>query len=157
MPAHTCRIAEIMENQLIMVRVRYLLIFAFFALLSQGCATTVGETIKIDQRQVVAPQNRPAELTAMLRDLGYDWIPILDPINQQMVKAVEQDGGYRMLFEYLKTRQVHIEVQTNWRGGFTRLHFYEPGSKTLSASSRELLQQLQQRVALQFGEASVSH
>jgi len=141
-----------------MVRVFFLLLFT---LLLQGCASSRGELIEIEVDRMVARQNMVEELTIMLRQLGYDWMPILDPINRREVKVVEQQDEYRneeymMRFEYLNTRQVRIDVHIRWEDGFTRLQFYEPASRTLSASSRELLQQLRQRAAREFGEMNVT-
>jgi hypothetical protein len=93
----------------------------------------------------------------MLRDLGYDWVPIADPDSVRKVKTAQQDGEYRMQFEFVETRQVRIDVRIRRVDGFTRLHFYEPGSPTLSTSSKNLLQELERRVELEFGQANVSH
>lgn len=140
-----------------MLRVLYLLLFAAVGLLSQGCASSGGETLKIDLQHVVGRQYMPDELTVMLRKLGYDWIPIFDPNTQFEVKTVQQDGEYRMHFEYVQTRQVRIDARIKVKSGFTRLHFYEPTSQTLSATSRELLQKLKKRVVLEFGETNVTY
>ena len=123
----------------------------------QGCASDGGETLKIDGKHVKGWQYMPAELTEMLHDLGYDRIPILDPSSHHWVKAVEQDDHHRMSFERVATGQVRIDVLTSWEEGITRLHFYQPGSQTLSASSRELLQKLRKRTALKFGDANVTY
>jgi len=93
-----------------MARVLYLFAFFIAVLLSHGCAGSGGATLKIDLQHLVGRQNMPEELTCMLRDPGYDWVPIRDPHNQHGVKTVLQDDEYRMRFEYLQTRQVRIEV-----------------------------------------------
>ena len=126
------------------------------ALLSNGCATRSGESLVIDTRDVVGVQFMPDELTDMLRGLGYDWIPIADPAIRQEVKSFRQDGEYHMRFEYLETRQVRIDARIRSQDGFTRLHFYEPGSQTLNPASMVLFQQLQERAALEFGAANIS-
>ena len=140
-----------------MTRQYCLLPILLSALLLQGCASPGGEVIRIDVQHVVARQNMPEELTIMLRELGYDWLPIVDPVNRQRVKTVVRNDGYQMLFEYQKTRQARIDVRIRWEDGLTNLHFYEPGNKSLSESSQELLRQLQQRCARQFGATNVTY
>jgi len=139
-----------------MMRTLPLVMLLAAALLSNGCATRSGESLVIDTREVVGVRFMPDELTDMLRELGYDWIPIVDPAIRQEVKRFRQDGGYHMRFEYLQTRQVRIDARIRSRDGFTRLQFYEPDSQTLGPSSMALFQQLQERVALEFGAANIS-
>ena len=126
------------------------------ALLSSGCATRSGESLVIDTRNVVGVWFMPDELTAMLRGLGYDLIPIVDPASRQEVKRFHRDDEYHMRFEYLETRQVRIDARIRAKDGFTRLRFYEPGSPTLAPSSMALFQQLQERATLEFGAANIS-
>lgn len=140
-----------------MLRTLCVLLLGAFVVLSTGCASTGGETIEIDQRHVTGRQHMPDELSDMLRDLGYDWVPIPDPDSRLAVKTVQQDGEYRMRFEHVTGGQVRIDARIRRKDGFTHLHFYEPASRTLSASSMVLLQKLQQRVALEFGAANVSY
>ena len=139
-----------------MTRVLPLAMLLAAALLSNGCATRSGESLVIDTREVVGVRFMPDELTDMLRELGYDWIPIVDPAIRQEVKSFRQDGEHHMRFEYLQTRQVRIDARIRSRDGFTRLQFYEPDSQTLNPSSMALFQQLQERAALQFGAANIS-
>ena len=137
------------------MRVLYLIVYAASALLLAGCATGGGETLKIDIRKVSAVQYMPNELTSMLRDLGYQWISIKDPETDLEVKTLQRFGEYRMRFELVETGQVRIDVRIRVHDGFTRLHFYEPGSQTLSPSSTDLLEILRKRAVLEFGQANV--
>lgn len=139
-----------------MIRVRYFVLLAVFVSLLSGCAGSGGATLKIEAQHVVGRQHMPDELTDMLRDLGYDWIPISDPNFVSPVKTAQQDGDYRMRFEFVETKQVRIDARIRRLDGFTRLHFYEPGSPTLSASSKQLLQKLERRAVMEFGQANVS-
>lgn len=138
-----------------MVRGHWLSVLLVLTLLSLGCASGGGERIRIDMRDVEGHGYMPGEVTAMLQALGYDWVPIPDPNSRREVQTVKQDDEYRMQFEYLETRQVRIDVRIRQKDDFTRLHFYEPGSGTLSASSRELLERLQQRIVREFGAPNV--
>jgi len=74
------------------MHVLYAVLLAALALISQGCATSGGETLKIDTRNVVGIQYMPDELTRMLRELGYQWIPIVDPETDREVKTVQKQG-----------------------------------------------------------------
>ena len=140
-----------------MVRVAYVFLTVMLVFLSYGCATGGGQTVKIDLRDVEGLQSMPKTVTNMLRDLGYDWIPIQGPDSPFGAKMVQQDNEYRMRFEYLETRQVLIDVRIGRLNRITRLRLYEPDSLSLSASSKVLLQQLQRRTAQEFGEVNVSY
>jgi hypothetical protein len=140
-----------------MLRILYPLLLGAFVVFSSGCASTGGETIEIDMRHVAGRQHMPDELSDMLRDLGYDWVPIPDPDSRLAVKTVQQDGEYRMRFEQSAGGQVRIDVRIRQKDGFTHLHFYDPANQALNASSMALLRELQQRVALEFGAANVSY
>ena len=132
-------------------------LFAASTLFFVGCATVSGVTLRIDARNVEGMQHIPDELTSMLGELGYGWTPIVDPISHLGVKTVQGDGEYKMQFEFLETRKVRIDMRIRRMDGVTWLHFYEPGSKTLSPSSIVLLNKLEDRAALEFGAANVSH
>ena len=140
-----------------MNRVLTILLFTVLALQLPGCAGTSGEILKIDAHNVQGIQHVPDELTAMLRDLGYDWVPIEDPHSRRGVKTVQIDGEYRMRFEYLKTRQLRIDVRIRRRDGVTWLNVYEPGSETLSPASVTLFAQLKARAEQEFGAVNVSY
>ena len=142
-----------------LVLVRYLLyiaMFAAFLLISPGCATVRdGETLSIDTRNVLGARYMPDEVTLMLSELGFRWIPINDPEIDRPVKMVRRYGEFRMRFEYAESGQVRIDARMSERPGVTRLHFYEPGSESLGASSRELLRRLRERAESKFGRANV--
>ena len=131
-------------------------VFFLFVLLS-ACAGRGGETLKIDARDVWGVGHMPDEIDEMLSELGYEWVPIMDPNVDRDVKTVQQNGEWSMRFEYVQTRQVRIDARMGIYNKHTRLHFYEPGSQTLSASSMVLLEKLQQRAAQEFGTANVSY
>lgn len=140
-----------------MMRILYILLFAVLGLQLAACASMGGETLKIDAHNVQGIQHVPDELTAMLRDLGYDWVHVQDPTSHRGVKVVQKDGEYRMRFEYLETRQVRIDARIRRRDGVTWLHFYQPDSQSLSPSSASLFQKLKTRAEQEFGAVNVSH
>lgn len=138
-----------------MTRLIFIFIFAISTPFFQGCTTTGGATLSIDAQRVIAPQSMPDEIADMLSALGYDWIPVADPNVLHGVKVGKQDGEYRMLFQHLTDRKVRIDVRIRRFDDFTRLNLYEIDSRTLSPSSRTLLQRLRERVVLEFGDANV--
>jgi hypothetical protein len=62
-----------------------------------------------------------------------------------------------MRFEYLKTRQVSIDVRIRLKDGFTWLNMVESGSQSLSPSSVALFEKLKMRAEQEFGAVNVSH
>jgi len=140
-----------------MKRLLYIFLLAVLGLQLAGCAGTGGETLKIDARNVQGMQHVPDELTSMLGELGYDWIHVQDPTSHRGVKVVQKDGEYHMRFEFVKTRQVRIDVRIRRRDGFTWLRFYQVDSQTLSPSSQSLFEKLKKRAEQEFGAVNVSH
>jgi hypothetical protein len=140
-----------------MNRLLYIFLLAVLGLQLSGCASSGGETLEIDAHKLPGIQHVPDELTVMLRDLGYDWIPVKDPNSHLGVKTAQIDGEYRMRFEYLKTRQVRIDVRIRLKDGFTWLNMVESGSQSLSPSSVALFEKLKMRAEQEFGAVNVSH
>lgn len=139
-----------------MTRFPYIFLLVVLGLQLPGCATIGGETLKIDARNVPGVQHVPDELTAMMRELGYDWIHVQDPNSHRGVKTVQRDGEYHMRFEYVETRQARIDARIRIQDGVTWLRFYEPGSQTLSPSSATLFEKLKARTVQEFGAVNVS-
>jgi len=81
----------------------------------------------------------PDEISDLSYDLCYNGALIADSNSRREVKTAEVNGEYRMRFVPIDGAQVHIDVRIRRTDSFTRLHFYEPASQTLSASSRQLL------------------
>jgi hypothetical protein len=140
-----------------MKRLLCVVLLAVLGLQFSGCASIGGETLKIDARNVQGMQHVPDELTAMLRDLGYDWIHVQDPASHRGVKVAQKDGEYHMQFEYLETRKVRIGVRIRREDGFTWLHLYQVGSQTLSPASANLFEKLKIRAEQEFGAVNISH
>jgi hypothetical protein len=63
-----------------------LVLFAVFLLLP-GYTAAADKILKIDPRHVVGMQDMPSEITSMLEDLGYERLPIRDPVTGQPVQA----------------------------------------------------------------------
>jgi hypothetical protein len=128
-----------------------------FVLLLSACASGGGETLRIDTRDVLGVGHLPESINAMLSELGYEWVPILDPNAHRKVKTVQKDGEWSMRFEYVQNRRVRIDARMGMYDNRTRLHFYEVDGMNLSASSMTLLEKLKQRADRQFGPENVSY
>lgn len=124
-------------------------------LLLAGCASTGDTILTVDGRHVKGIQYLPTEISSMLEELGYKWLPITDP-SIGKVKIAEQFGQYRMQFQAVDDARVRIDVNIRKDNNVSGFHFYEIGSKTLSAPSAEYYQKLKERLNLQFGADNVS-
>jgi len=116
-----------------------------------GCATTGGQSMMIDTRQVPAVQYMPGEITAMLEDLGYRPIPDPDP-----VKTAERYAEYRMQFKARDAANVRIDVHIKMVNSVTGLHLYQVGEKGPMPVTAKRYHELRKRIELQFGAENVS-
>ena len=139
------------------MRILHTMFLVGFALTLAGCATGGGETLKVKTEHVLGVQSMPNEVDALLQELGFQWIPVLDRDTGHEVKTVLQGGDYRMAFVYAETGRVRIDARIREVDGYTRLRFYEPEGNGLSPSSMALLERLKQRLVLEFGQANVSY
>ena len=125
---------------------------ALMSLWLPGCATSGGQSLMIDTRQVPAVQYMPGEITAMLEDLGYQLIPDPDP-----VKTVERYAEYRMQFKARDAANIRIDVHIKMASNVTGLHVYQVGEKESTVATTERYRELKKRVELQFGAENVSN
>ena len=116
-----------------------------------GCATSGGQSLMIDARQVQAVQYMPGEITAMLEDLGYQLIPDPDPL-----KTAERYGEYRMQFKAPDAADIRIDVHIKMVNSVTGLHLYQVVEKGSVPATVERYHELRKRVELQFGAENVS-
>lgn len=120
-----------------------------------ACSASRGKVIEIDVSEIQTRGHMPYELTRMLGVLGYDWVPVDDPLSRRGVKVSRSGGQYRMKFRHLQHPRVRIDVRMEQVSGFSRLDFYEKDRQDLSPSSVRLLQELRARTKLQFGAGNV--
>jgi len=116
-----------------------------------GCATSAGQSLMIDSRQVPAVQYMPGEITTMLEDLGYQLVPDPDP-----VKTAERYAEYRMQFRARDAADIRIDVHIKMVNSVTGLHLYQVGEKGSMPAKAERYRELKRRVELQFGAENVS-
>ena len=131
---------------------------ALFALLVlvPGLASAADRILKIDPRHMVGRTDMPSELSDMLEDLGYEWLPIEDPSTEQPVKVAEREGQYRMLFRATDNAAVQIDVHIRIDDNVTGLHFLVNGTEPPGDAVEEQYRRLRKRVMLEFGADNVS-
>lgn len=125
-------------------------------LLQPGHTEAADRILKIDPRHVEGMQNMPSEITTMLEELGYEWLPIRDPVTGQPGKIAHQSGQYRMLFRAKAKPAVKVEVHIRIGDNVTGMYFTEVGSDEPGKAAPGYYQQLRERLVLEFGEDSVS-
>lgn len=133
------------------------LLIAIYSLYLFACTGVGGDTLKIDPQGVAANRHMPDALETILGDLGYQWVPIPDPLTHRDIKTVQQHGEWTMRFRDVETGKVQIDARIRRKDGFTWLKFHEDGGSTLSSSAHDRLQKLQDRLKIDFGEAYVSY
>jgi hypothetical protein len=132
-----------------------LALFALFLLLP-GYTAAADKILKIDPRHVVGMQDMPSEITSMLEDLGYERLPIRDPVTGQPVQVAEQFGQYRMLFRATANAAVQIDVHIRIGDNVTGLHFSEAGTDQPGDVALDYYHTLRERAVLEFGADKVS-
>lgn len=123
---------------------------------ASGCSTTGAAILKIDTGDLVGVQYMPQEISRMLDDLGYDWIPVYDPAIRQPVKVAEQYGQYRMRFQARDRSDIRIDVHIRITGNTTTLRFHEVAAKDATSVSEKYYRKLRDRLVLEFGPENVS-
>jgi len=127
------------------------------ALFQFGCATvTGGRTLDVDTGGIESVQSMPQEISRLLDELGYQWLPVHDPDIGQPIKVAEINGQYRMLFQARDNPAIRIEVHIRETGQYTGLHFYDTGNKQLDAAAQQQYRKLRDRLVLEFGPNHVT-
>lgn len=132
-------------------------LIAIYSLFLFACTSISGNTLKIDPQGVAPNRHMPDALETILGELGYQWIPIPDPLTHRDIKTVQQGGEWTMRFRDVETGKVQIDARIRRIDGFTWLRFHENGGSELSPSGHDRLRKLQDRLNIDFGEAYVSY
>jgi len=132
-----------------------LALFALFLLLP-GYTAAADRILKINPRHVEGMQNMPSEITSMLEELDYEWLPIRDPVTGQPGKIAHQFGQYRMRFRAKANAAVQVEVHIRTGDNVTGLYFTEVGSDEPGEVALDYYHKLRERLVLEFGADSVS-
>jgi hypothetical protein len=121
-----------------------------------GYAASGDMVLKISPGDDAAIQYMPAEITAMLEDLGYEWVPVHDSAEGHDVKVAQLYGQYRMQFRASDGAAITIDVHMRISDNVTGLYFHEPGDASSTASSQARYLKLRDRISLEFGANNVS-
>lgn len=112
--------------------------------------------LKISPGDDAAIQYMPGEITAMLEDLGYEWVPVRDPAVGHGVRVSQQYGQYRMQFRARDGAGITIDVHMRISDNVTGLYFHQAGDAGPTADSRAHYRKLKERISLEFGADSIS-
>ena len=116
-----------------------------------GCATTEGQSLRIDARQVPAVQYMPDEITSVLEDLGYQLIP--DPYPATTAQRHDQ---IRMQFRARDASGTRIDVHIQLVSKVTGLNLYRVVEGGSRVAAPERFAELKRQVELRFGAENVT-
>ncbi len=126
-------------------------LLAALALFLSSCSTPGSTVLKIDAGDLQGVQSLRQEITWMLNDLGYDWVPVQDPNVSLPVQAYRHAGQWRMLFQARNRPEIKIDARFDIDGARATLRFHEIGNEGFSAESEPYYRKLRQRLVLEFG------
>ncbi len=121
-----------------------------------GYAASSDKVLKINPGDDAAIQYMPGEITAMLEDLGYEWVPVHDPAVGHGVEVAQQYGQYRMQFRASDGAEITIDVHMRISDNVTGMYFHETGDEGSAVSSQGRYRKLKDRMSLEFGADNVS-
>jgi hypothetical protein len=119
-------------------------------LLLAGCASSGGQSLTLDTRQVPAVEYLPDEVTAMLEDLGYEVMP-----ESRAQRLAQSFDDYKLQFKARDADNIRVDVDFRLTDKLTRMHLYNANEKTPSAATLQRYNALKQRVQREFGVDSV--
>jgi hypothetical protein len=138
---------------------RRCLVIVFFSALVPYvpvCAADSDKVLKITPGDDAAIQYMPGEITAMLEDLGYEWVPVHDSAVGHGLKVAQQNGQYRMQFRASDAAGIIIDVHMRISDNVTGLYFHDAADVRSAASLQERYRKLRERLSLEFGAENVS-
>ena len=127
------------------------LILAFFS----GCSSLQGQTITIYELHLIARESVDAEITPLLEELGYHWLPVYDPNFGHKVKISEQNGEFRMLFQADDRPDIQIKVHSLAAGDHIGLHFFQAGARHPDKDAIRRFHLLEKRILQEFEAENV--
>jgi len=127
-----------------------LLSVLFFA----GCAIQSGHILRVDPGSVKAVQYMPDEISDVLEELGYSWVPLVDLETKRQVKITSVFGEYRMRYQN-PDQSIIIDVHMRTNDNVTGLHLKQTGNIRDGRSSDGQFQRLKRRLQAVFGQDSV--
>jgi hypothetical protein len=133
-----------------------MILLAAVLLLHPSWALAGERVLKIDPRHALGLQYMPDEVSTLLEDLGYAWVPVHDPEAGHGVKAAKEQEQWRMQFTAAGAPGIVIDVHIRVDDSVTGLHFRWDDGTMSDAAAAERLQQVKERAQLEFGADSVS-
>ena len=119
-----------------------------------GCATQSGHILKVNPGDVKALQYMPDEISDVLEELGYSWVPLVDPETKRQVKMTSVYEEYRMRYQN-PDQGIMIDVHIRNRDNVTGLHLKQTGKSGDGRSLNEQFQRLKQHLQAVFGQENV--
>jgi len=130
---------------------RGVLLYVTMVLLVSACATAGGTRLTINSRDVPAIEYVPKEVTAMLKDLGYEVIP--EPDAERWARNFED---YKIQFRAHDDENIRVDVDFKLINQLTGIHLYNAAEKTPGANTIQRYNILKKRVEWEFGVDSVN-
>jgi len=124
--------------------------YAVMVLLVSACATSGGTRLTIDTRDVPAIEYVPKEVTAMLKDLGYEAVAESDA--ERWARNFED---YKVQFKARDDANIKVDVDFKLINQLTGIHLYNTTEKTPGAATMQRYNALKKRVEWEFGVDSV--
>jgi hypothetical protein len=121
-----------------------------------GYAAGSDKVLKIDPGDVTDIPYMPAEIGAMLEDLGYEWLPVHDHAVGHGLEVALVGGQYRMKFRATDDAAVTIDVHIRISDNLTGLYYHGAGGGTSDDSEHARYDKLKERMALEFGADNIS-
>lgn len=119
-----------------------------------GCATQSGHILKVNPGDVKALQYMPDEISDVLEELGYSWVPLVDRETGRLVKMTSVYEEYRMRYQN-PDQSVMIDVHIRNRDNVTGLHLKQTGNTGDGKSLNEQFQRLKRHLQEVFGQENV--
>ena len=124
--------------------------YVAMVLLVSACSTSGGTRLTIDTRDVPAIKYVPKEVTAMLKDLGYE--AVAEPDAERWARNFED---YKVQFKARDDANIMVDVDFKLINQLTGIHLYNTTEKTPGAATMQRYEILKKRVEWEFGVDSV--
>ena len=119
-----------------------------------SCATQSGHILRVNPSDVKALQYMPEEISDVLEELGYSWVPLVDPETKRQVKMTSVFKEYRMRYQN-PDQSITIDVHIRNRDNVTGLHLKQTGNTRDGRSLNEQFQRLKRHLQEVFGQENV--
>ena len=119
-------------------------------LLLAACASSSGQKLVIDTRNVPAVGYLPDEVRALLEDLGYEMMP-----ESRAERMAQSFDDYKLQFKARDADNIRVDVDFRLTEKLTGMHLYNTDETSPSSATLQRYEQLKQRVQQEFGVDSI--